>query len=366
MSPAHIDREFEQELHRLHGRLADMGRAVCSKLAASVRALGNRDAALAAEIVGSDPDVDRMEVEIDELCLAILARRQPVGSDLRFVTTALKLVTDLERIADLCVNISERTQELCGDEPADTIPDLADMAEVVEDMVRRALEAVMSSNVAAGKAVIELDARVDALLAQVFRQLLNRMAADAAQVASATRLLSVAKYLERIGDHATNVAELAIFLVGGEDIRHAAAFRTQAAGKIRGVLFLCVHNSARSQMAEGLARSLLPPETAVWSAGSDPATRVDPRAVEVMRELGLDIAEQRPKRISELPLGQIDTVILLCAEEICVTLPGIQRTENWALPDPAAPGQATETFRRVRDELHERISALAAEAGKSI
>lgn len=366
MSPAHTDREYEQELRRLHDRLADMGQAVCGMLADCVRAFERDDAALAAETMRRDRNVDRMEVEIDELCLSILARRQPMGSDLRFVTTALKLVTDLERIADLCVNVCERTQELGGEQRLGEIPDLAKMAGVLQDMVRRSLEAVLSSDVAAGKAVIEQDALVDALLAQVFRQLLTRMAADPSQVGTATRLLSIAKYFERMGDHATNLAEKAIFMVGGEDVRHISAFRLEKGRTIRGVLFLCVHNSARSQMAEGLARSLLPPDTAVWSAGSDPASQVHPRAIEVMRELALDIAGQRPKRISEVPLDQINTVIHLCAEEICVTLPGIERTETWALSDPAAtdaePDEQIAAFRRVRDELHRRIRVLAAEA----
>lgn len=365
MSLAHTDREYEQELQRLHDRLADMGSAVCGMFADCVRAFVNGDAALAAQTMRRDRSVDRMEVEIDELCLSILARRQPMGSDLRFVTTALKLVTDLERIADLCVNVCERTQELGGELRLDAISDLANMAGVLQDMVSRSLEAVLSSDVAAGKAVIAQDARVDALLAQVFRQLLNRMAADPTQAGTATRLLSIAKYFERIGDHATNLAEKAIFMVGGEDIRHTSAFRAEKGRAIRGVLFLCVHNSARSQMAEGLARSLLPPDTAIWSAGSDPASQVDPRAIEVMREMGLDISGQQPKRITEVPLDQINTVIHLCAEEICVTLPGIERAETWALPDPAAseaqPEVQIAAFRRVRDELHRRIRVLVAE-----
>ena len=123
-------------------------------------------------------------------------------------------------------------------------------------------------------------------------------------------------------------------------------------------------------MAEGWARKLLPAEVEVWSAGSDPAAEVDPRAVEVMREAGVDISAQRPKRISDVPLGRVDTVITLCAEELCVTLPGITRRETWVFPDPAAAAKRTAEalagYRSVRDELRERIGQFSTKPGKSL
>jgi arsenate reductase len=132
---------------------------------------------------------------------------------------------------------------------------------------------------------------------------------------------------------------------------------------MRGVLFLCVQNSARSQMAEGWARRLLAPGVRVWSAGSRPANAVNPWAVRVMQEVGIDISHQRPKHLSQVPLGEVDTVITLCAEEACVLSPAGAIRLNWALPDPAAtPGdeaQVEAAFRRVRDELRARIGALA-------
>jgi len=134
----------------------------------------------------------------------------------------------------------------------------------------------------------------------------------------------------------------------------------------RGVLFLCVQNSARSQMAEGWARKLLPPGVRVWSAGSQPANAVNPYAVRVMREVGIDISAQRPKRISDVPLGEVDTVITLCAEEVCVLPPGGLMQESWGLPDPAAASgserEIEAAFRKVRDELRERIGGLAKPA----
>jgi arsenate reductase len=131
----------------------------------------------------------------------------------------------------------------------------------------------------------------------------------------------------------------------------------------RGVLFLCVANSARSQIAEGWARKLVPPGMRIWSAGSQPAPAVNPYAVRVMQEVGIDISSQQPKRISDVPLGDVDTVITLCAEEICVLPPSGLIRLNWALPDPAAAtGSEQEieaAFRKIRDELREKIQMLA-------
>jgi arsenate reductase len=132
-----------------------------------------------------------------------------------------------------------------------------------------------------------------------------------------------------------------------------------------GLLFLCVANSARSQMAEGIALALAPPGTPVFSAGSEPALRVHPNAVEVMREIGVDITNQHPKSIDRIPLHQVGTVITLCAEEVCPTLPGVRRRLHWPLRDPAVahgntPADALGAFRDVRDEIRARLDAFFA------
>jgi protein-tyrosine-phosphatase len=132
---------------------------------------------------------------------------------------------------------------------------------------------------------------------------------------------------------------------------------------VKGVLFLCVANSARSQMAEGIARSLVPPELGVWSAGSNP-TRVRPEAIAVLREIGIDISGHRSKGVSEIPAAEIDTVVTLCAEEVCPLFFGNAERLHWPLPDPAAVDGPEETrlaaFRETRDELRRRIEALVA------
>jgi phosphate transport system protein len=216
----HTDQEYEHELRQLREELLVMGSRVEAIIGDSIRALVERDSELANRTMAADPSVDRMEVELDGLCLQILARRQPVASDLRFVTLVLKVVTDLERIADLGVNVCERVLELNAEPQLKPYVDLPRMGREVQSMLREVLDAFVAKDAARAKAVIERDGVIDALYAQVFRELLTFMMEDAHNVYRATRLQSVAKYLERMADHTTNLAEMVIFMVEGKDVRH--------------------------------------------------------------------------------------------------------------------------------------------------
>ena len=198
-----------------------MGAKVEEIINGSIRALIDRDSDLAERMIAVDRKINQLEIEIDELCMQILARRQPVASDLRFITTALKLVTDLERIGDLGVNICERVLELNGEPPLKPYVDLPNMAQEVQEMLHEALDAFVADDVERAQRVIARDKIVDAYYTQIFRELLTYMMEDPRNIFRATRLQSIAKYLERIGDHATNLAEMVVFMVKGKDIRHA-------------------------------------------------------------------------------------------------------------------------------------------------
>ena len=216
----HTDQEFEQELRHLREQLLLMGSHVEGIISASLRALVERDSELAQRTIEADRVVDRLEIEIDGLCLQILARRQPVASDLRFVTMVLKAVTDLERMGDLGVNISERVLELNNEPPLKPYVDLPRMADETQIMLREALDAFVAKDADRARRVIARDQIIDDLYAQIFRELLTYMMEESKNVYRATRLQSIAKYLERIADHATNLAELVVFMVKGSDIRH--------------------------------------------------------------------------------------------------------------------------------------------------
>jgi phosphate transport system protein len=215
------DRAYEGELTRLRHRLLLMAGRVEEMVTHAVTAMVDRDEMLARRTIEMDGRVNLDEVEIDELCLVILAKRQPMASDLRFLTLALKMVVDLERIADLAVNISERAIDLAEamERPAPLV-DLQQMAHVVLSMIHDAVGAFVDHDDDKARAVIDRDDVVDATYDRLFREILDAMLEDRARVHHGVHVLSVIKYLERMADHTTNLAEQVIFMVQGKDIRH--------------------------------------------------------------------------------------------------------------------------------------------------
>ena len=216
----HTDREYEGELSLLRERLLRMAGRVEEMLAEAGRAVTERDADLARRTIALDARVNADEIEIDELCLTILARRQPMASDLRFIAASLKMVTDLERMGDLAVNICERAIELTGETPLPEMPSIGEMSARVQRAVKGAMDAFVARDDVAATAVIEQDDAVDELYHTTLRALLDVMRKDASAIQRGIHLQAVAKFLERIGDHATNIAEEVVFLVRGKDIRH--------------------------------------------------------------------------------------------------------------------------------------------------
>jgi phosphate transport system protein len=216
----HTDREYDNQLRQLRDKLLLMAGHVESMIASSVKALVDRDVALARRTIDNDHKVNKAEVETDELCLLILAKRQPMASDLRFITLALKMVTDLERIGDLAVNICERAIDLSSEPPVRSYDDIQRTADIVQTMVRDAIDAFVRADVAKAEAVIDRDDEVDELYHQIFRDILQQMLGDSAAIQRGIHVQSVAKWLERIADHSTNLAELVVFMVKGKDIRH--------------------------------------------------------------------------------------------------------------------------------------------------
>lgn len=230
MTRSHTDQQYEAELRRLRELLLLMGAKVEEMIRSSVKALAERDSALAERTIEYDREVNRLELEIDELCMLVLAKRQPVASDLRFLTMALKIVTDLERMGDLAVNICDRVLELNQEPPLRPATGLQNMAEATQGMLREALDAFVAGDADRAREVLERDSTVDDHYSQIFRALLTYMMEDPRNIYRATRLQSIAKYLERIADHATNLAEMVVFMVKGKDIRHLGS-RREPTGK---------------------------------------------------------------------------------------------------------------------------------------
>ena len=216
----HTDRAYEAQLEAVRRNLIVMAGRVEEMIAHAVKALVERDVELAKRTIAQDPKVNHCEVETDELCMQILARRQPLASDLRFITLALKMVTDLERIGDLAVNISHRAIDMASEQPLKPWRDVPRMAGIVQSMVRDAIDAFVRNDDVQAQAVIDRDVQVDEIYTHVVREMLGIMTGDAATVDRGIHVLSVAKFLERMADHATNLAEQVVFLVQGKDVRH--------------------------------------------------------------------------------------------------------------------------------------------------
>src|SRR5512147_199392 len=216
----HTDKVYEAELSELRDRLLDMGGRVEAAIAGSVKALTERDTALAEKVIAGDRDVNRTEVEIDEMCRRLLALRQPAASDLRFITTALKIVTDLERMGDLAVNVAERARDLNQAPPLGPMHELAKIADLAEAQLKKALDAFVTGDVPKAEEVMRGDDLIDALYLKIFNDMLVLMMEDSRNIRRATAAMFAAKHLERFGDHATNLAEMVVYMVRGQDIRH--------------------------------------------------------------------------------------------------------------------------------------------------
>jgi len=218
--PLHTDRAFEEQLGQLRTAVLEMGGLVEEQIGQAVRALTQRDEALAHATIERDHTVNRFDVEIDDLSLKLLALRQPAARDLRLITTALKITTDLERIGDIASHIAERAIELAAELPIKPYIDIPRMADVARDLLRRSLDAFVREDTELALSVCIGDDTIDQLHEQLFRELLSYMVENPATVSRAMRLLFVSKHLERVGDHATNIAEMVIFMVKGRSIRH--------------------------------------------------------------------------------------------------------------------------------------------------
>lgn len=219
----HTSQEYEGELRALKDRLLSMGGRCEALIREAVDALDKRDADLAESVERTDREINANELEVDDLAIRILALRQPVGRDLRFLVTALKVVTDLERIGDEAVNIAERAGELAG--KADALPTnhqlLPEMAKSAAHMLHEALDAFVEENADKAQKVLLMDDLVDDYYGSIMRQSMEYMAQNPSRVVEAMSVCSCAKYLERIADHSTNIAEMVVYMVRGVDVRHS-------------------------------------------------------------------------------------------------------------------------------------------------
>jgi phosphate transport system protein len=215
-----MERPFDEELKLLKEKLLEMAARAEEQIALAVRGLKDREEGLACQVLDREEAINLLDIEIDEMALRLLALRQPMAADLRFITSAMKISSDLERIGDLAVNIAQRTIDLLKSPQLKPLIDIPQMALMAQEMVRDVLNAFINGDDKLARDVCERDDQMDKLNQQVFRELLTYMMEDPATISRAVDLILVGRHLERIADHATNIGEDVIYMVRGKTIKH--------------------------------------------------------------------------------------------------------------------------------------------------
>jgi phosphate transport system protein len=215
-------RHFEEELDTLQARLLEMGGLAEERVRAAVHGLVSRDVAVTDRILKGDEPINQLHVEVDERCFRLLALYQPMATDLRGIVAAVKINSDLERVGDLAVNIAEAARRYALHPPVKQLIDIPRMGDIAQAMLHDALDSFVKRDTTLARAVLKADDELDALKSQVFRELLTYMLQDPATIEPSLDLILVSRHLERIGDHATNIAEDVIFMVLAQDVRHHA------------------------------------------------------------------------------------------------------------------------------------------------
>jgi phosphate transport system protein len=220
-----MERHFQTELNTLKERLLFMGSLAEAMIQSAIKGLVNRDEKVLQDVFKKEGEVNELHMEIDERCLLLLARHQPMAIDLRLITSAMKINTDLERIGDQAVNVAQNTLQLLKEPLLKPLIDTPRMADISAHMVKDALDSFVRGDITLARAVVERDDQVDQLKDQIFRELLTYMISSPNSITRALDLILISRNLERIADHATNIAEDVIFMVSAKDIRHHAEDR---------------------------------------------------------------------------------------------------------------------------------------------
>ena len=215
-----VVRHFQDELEALQARLLEMGGLAEERVRAAVQGIVARDPVVIDRVMRGDEPINALHIEIDDRCFRLLALHQPMATDLRAIVAAVKINTDLERVGDLAVNIAEAARRYVGHPPVKQLIDIPEMGEIAQGMLRDALDAYVRRDTSLAQQVLNEDDKLDGLKTHVFRELLNIMLHDGATVEPSIDLILVSRHLERIGDHATNIAEDVIFMVSALDVRH--------------------------------------------------------------------------------------------------------------------------------------------------
>jgi phosphate transport system protein len=356
----HLEQRIRHDLDTIRRRLRRMCELVVDSLEDAVAAVAGRDRKLAYQVVLRDNQVDALDRQIERLCQEFLIRHMPAGEQLRFIISVIKVNSEVERIGDYAEAIARRAVTLSTHSQLPETERILEMSKLSLQALRQAVQAFIDGDPDQATGVFDLDRQVDAMNSALFQALAHPQSSES-DLTVRFVLLGVMNRLERVADRACNVAEEAIYVARGEVARHPRReFR---------VLFFAEHNHCHSQMAEAIARKAAPASFVFTSAGSDPASALDPGAVSFMSKKGIDISRQRPKGLADVgPLEDFNVVVALSAqaEQFFLPLPYGVLELTWETADPSkVTGTAAEreaayeaTYRELKQKIDELIEGL--------
>ncbi len=357
---------YRKEVEEIRSQLAQLADTVAKNVNRAMDAVVSADPAAAGRVIRDEQEINRREVALEEACIKVMTLHHPVADELRFLVAAMKINHDLERVGDLAAGIAKRVRALT---PEDIGPFKDPLQALVVDLGNKLEESMtaffdrndeMATRLWIGDDAV--DARAAALCDDIRAAILNRPERPRALFT----LLSIVQRIERLADHAANIAKNVIYLTLGEIARHRMGeFRKQVESGKPKALMVCVHNSARSQMAAAWINHLYGDRLEAESAGLQPGV-LNPLAVRAMQEVGIDISGAKTRDVFEVvrsghPFTHVVAVCDEASAEKCPPFPGVENIQHWDLPDPAAHAGGDEEklgrFREIRDELRRRIDA---------
>lgn len=354
-----MERKLDEDLKELKKKIFEMISLVNDLIEKSITALNKKDEKLADEIEEKDMEVDNYENEIDKFCLELLVRYQPAACDLRYITSIMKINNDVERIGDLATTIAHKAKIIAKEAVIDVPENIDEIYKIIKKMIINITAALDEINSEKAKDTCKIDKLIDEMYVETFRQIIDLIVKSKVSVKAGIELILSTKYLERIADHLTNIAEDIVYMAEGELIKHK---KMPQMDKIK-VLFVCSHNSARSQMAEAYLNYFGGDAFIVESAGLEPGI-LNPYVVEVMKEDGIDISGNKTKSVFDFyKEGRLyNYVITVCDKETaerCPVFPGQAIKLNWSFPDPThftgTEQEILQQIRKLRDEIKIKI-----------
>lgn len=354
-----MQRKFDEELNELKRNILKMSSIVNDAIEKSVEALLKKDEKLANDIEKMDDEIDKIEIEIDQMCLDLLTRYQPAAVDLRFITAIMKINNDIERIGDLATIIAHKTKIILRQHYIEIPETIKPLKDKIISMFKDAMISLIDMKYENAISICDKDKEIDEIYVNTFRNIQNYIIKNTQSIKSGIELILIIKFLERMADHITNIAEDIVYMVKGETIKHRNVIKTD---KIK-VLFVCIHNSARSQMAEAYLNFLAGEKFLAESAGIEPGV-LNQYVVKVMKEDGIDISGNQTKSVFDFYKQEkiFSYVITVCdkeAAEKCPVFPGQAIKLHWSFPDPSSftgtEQEILQKVRKLRDEIKNKI-----------